>query len=808
MSQEILRFSVQDLCALMPGQSSGNAGSGWIPGRGRQGQRAHQKLQERLRDEADAEVPLDWLGELSGRTVEIHGRADLVTHDGMIEEIKTVLMSSETFRSVTERAFPGHVMQALLYAWMHRPLNPLRARLRLVNLSDGAERVLELERDRAELLTFLEAQVSLMLARSEERDRHKRDRLERSRRLAFPFPAYRSGQRALMQDVENALRRGRLLLLNAPTGLGKSISVLLPALQTAMASGRRVFFCTAKNTGRHAALEVARALNQEQGCITAVALSNREGMCTAESYFCHEEHCPFLKGMDERIAPALAELNQEAIVERDLMMDVGVKHRVCPHELALALSESRDLVVGDYNYVFDPSVRIRRLFVEGDPDQFMLVADEAHNLPPRARGWFSSSISLGDVDHLLERCLVDLSGGDLFHEGPVQRTVKGMQAALFELRKVIEAAPERLDGEFQFEGENHQAFGAQFDLEALLRVRHLYESRLVEYMLATVMLGLARARDPYVLFYRELDRFVELAMRDDEAISAVVCYRRQPDSSSDLAMELHCAWAGNWLAEQLDRFPAAVLFSATLKPQEWSARELGLNGQERLEWLAVPSPFPESNRNLVIFDGFSTRWRDRSRGMPFLARLVTESFRRVGGNTAVFLPSFAYLRSLKERLDPALPLLVHDGSMEPELREALLRKMRKGGPHLLLSVMGGIFAEAVDYPGHMLECAIMVGPGLPQLSHERELARLYYESTGESGHENAYRLPGLMRVLQAAGRVLRRPEDRGSIVLLGERFSEWENLQLVEEFYGSRPRQEEILDRLLEDLAMFHGRDA
>lgn len=800
-----LRLSVQALCSLMPGQAEGNAGGGWIPGRSRQGQRAHQRLQERLRDQTDAEVPLEWEGVIHGRPVLLGGRADLIDRDGRVEEIKTVLMSSSSFKRVGAKAFPGHVMQALLYAWMHQPRDIIKARLRLVNLTDGEERVLDVERPAAEILQFLETQLALYQARQDAQDREKQSRLERSRRITFPFDTYRPGQRALLQDVENALQRGRTLLLNAPTGLGKSVSVLLPALQAAMGSGRKVFFCTAKNTGRHAALEVVKAINAKQSCITAVALSSREGMCTAETYFCHEEHCPFLQGFADRLDAALLELLEVEIVDRDLLMDTGVKHRVCPHELALCLSESRDLVVGDYNYVFDPQVRIRRHFVEGDPEQFLLVVDEAHNLAPRARSWFSSELGLVEVEELLERCLVDLSGGDLFHEGPIQRSVKGMQQALEKLRALILQAPEREDGEFHFAGENLQALSARFDVEELQWIRHRYEGRLVEYMLACVMLGLTEGRDPYVMYYRKLDRFVELCLRDDEAIRQVVRVSRDHEGRVEPAMEIHCSWAGDWLSEQLARFPAAVLFSATLKPWEWITGELGLDGCESLERHSVPSPFPPENRNLVIFEGFSSRWRDRSRGMNFLARLVRESFDRVGGNMAVFLPSFSYLRSLRDVLGPGLPLLVHDGSMEPRLREALLKRLRRGGPHLLLSVMGGVFAEAVDYPGSMLECAIMVGPGLPQLSHERELARLYYEGRGESGHEKAYRLPGLIRVLQSAGRVLRRPEDRGSIILLGERFSEWDNLQLIEEFYEARPAQEESLAELLECLARFHG---
>jgi DNA excision repair protein ERCC-2 len=485
---------------------------------------------------------------------------------------------------------------------------------------------------------------------------------------------------------------------------------------------------------------------------------------------------------------------------------VGLRHRVCPHEVALALCESRELVIGDYNYVFDPQVRIRRLFVDGDPDEWVLAVDEAHNLAARARGWFSETLSPADLALAGEALELRLAGGDLFHGGALQQACRGMRQALGNLRTWMDGAEEMLDGEFEFQREpGEAAFSAVFDLEALEALRGEWERHLVAYLLSCVLQGLHQARDPLLDFHRRLERFVELAARPGEAMHRVIRFEVQPDETVRPVFEVLCSWAGDWLGGQLERVAASVLFSATLKPWEWNLRELGLEGDSRVLTLEVPSPFPPENRLLAIHEGLSSRWRDRRRGLPALARLVAGVFGRVAGNTAVFLPSFAYLRDLRSRLPADLPLLVHDGSLEPALREALLRRLQRGGPKLLLTVMGGIFAEAVDYPGRMLECALVVGPGLPQLSHERELARLYYEGRGESGFDNAYRLPGLTRVLQAAGRVIRRPEDRGSILLLCDRFSELENLTLIEEFYGQRPIQTESEGELLALVERFHA---
>lgn len=819
MSEETLRIGVRDLCerGFAGGVGWSNLGGGWIPGRARQGQLVHQRLQRAAQD-ADpqtlCELPVEWQGRLLERQVELHGRIDLLHPDGVVEEVKTVLAQSQRLKGFKATDFPGHAMQALLYAWMQDPRENVSARLRLVNLADGGERVFELARPASELLQFLEAQVALAIAASEHRQGLVRSRTALSRKLRFPFDSYRPGQRELAREVENAVQRSQHLLLNAPTGLGKSVGVLLPALRAGLAAGKRVFFCTAKNTGREAALRVRDALAAKGAEVPTLAMASRESLCPAEVYYCHEEHCPFLAGLGQRLPAALEDLRDEGVVGRELLEATGVRHRVCPHEIALALSETRELVVGDYNYVFDPGVRIRRLFVEGDPREWVVVVDEAHNLPPRARGWFSETLSHEDLDRAEEVLAERIAEGGLFHGGALQQACRGLLKAVGRLRAWMDGFEAMLDGEFEFNRDpERQVYGAVFDLEALEEIRGHWERHLVTYLLTSVLNGVVRARDPLLEFHRRLERFADLAARPGEAMHRVIRVEaggaagaRLPlvADGARLVFEVLCSWAGDWLGEQLSRFHASVLFSATLKPWDWNLRELGLDGDARAETLEAASPFPPENRNLVIHEGLSSRWKDRRRGLPSLARVVESVFARVGGNTAVFLPSFAYLRDLRERLDPALPLLVHDGSLEPALREALLKRLQRGGPWLLLTVMGGVFAEAVDFPGRMLECAIVVGPGLPQLSHERELARLYYDARGESGFDNAYRLPGLIRVLQAAGRVIRRPEDRGSILLLCDRFSEWENLSLIEEFYGARPLQTELEDELLDRVARFH----
>jgi DNA excision repair protein ERCC-2 len=781
--------------------------SAWIPGRARQGRLVHQRLQTEASSEQGCgiEVFLKYAGRHQDLDFRLSGRADIVRASGRVEEVKTVLLSEKAFAQLKQGSYPAHEMQALLYAWMLHKGQTVRADLRLVNLSTGNERLIQLKRPAAEIVQFIDTQVTLLQTAHTQICAEAKGRKAKGKALRFPFDSYRPRQRTMIQDVQNAMQREQILMLNAPTGLGKSIGVLLPALRTAFATGRRVFFATAKNTGRKAAFQVLEAL-AKKGCeVSCVAMSAREGLCLADVYFCQEASCAFLRGMEKRLPKALKSLEKRAVVDRAELMQAGMDCEVCPHELALALCETRDLVVGDYNYALDPRIRIRRLFVEGDPKDFVMVVDEAHNLAPRARDWFSSSLSMQELEEMRDELGRRQMTGGLFHGGDaLDAALKGMHKVVLALIVFMQDWESMLSEDFQFARDaSEMCFGAHFHQDEMQRLQSNYERHVLQFILRTVLQGVAEGKDPVIDFHYKLERFTQLASRREPSMRQVI--RLNPTTGTHLFFEVICTWAGDWLHENLQKMASTVLLSATLKPWDWHGSELGLQKLDRLEQLSVPSSFPPENRCLLLHEGLSSRYRERRESMGSLAQLVHNSFLAVGGNTAVFLPSFAYLRELRKALPKRLPLLVHDGTMPPNLRSALLKRLSTGGPYLLLTVMGGIFAEAVDFPGRMLESALVVGPGLPGVSHERELAKAFYESRGEEGFHKAYRLPGLCRVLQAAGRVIRRPEDRGSIVLIDDRFKSWENLSVIEESYEATPHILQSNQEVVEALRDFHG---
>lgn len=800
----VLTLSVGDLCSgRLSGRGTRNEGGAWVPGRAARGTRLHQQVEARMLAEAPglrAEVELKWQGRLLEHEVLLRGRADLLHQMGLAEEIKTVLAEPGVFRRYRSEDFPGHCMQALLYSWMadtggDTAEGRLYARLRLVNLLDESERVIRLESTAPEMLSWIEAELALYLERQEALALLCGVRRVQAAALRFPFRELRPGQQDLIDRIEQGLAEDRLVVLNAPTGLGKSVSVLFPALRQALSREGRVFYCTAKNTGREAALTAFRAQLAAGARLGCVAMASRESLCPHDVYFCHEEHCPFLRGLEDRLPAALKALEDTAVVTAAELDSTGRRHTVCPHELALALCETRDLVIGDFNYVFDPGVRIRRLFVDGDPSGLTLLVDEAHNLPARARGYFSMELRRSHLRTLLD-LLETRDTGDLFSGGPLRGSYRGMRHALESLLALVEDGPAMATEGFRHE----DAVAAVIDTTRVQAAHAEYENAVVSYLLLRVVHGLVEPRDPLVSFYFDLGRFLELLRRERPAMHQLL--RLDPE---DPGLEVNCSWAGDHLLECLQAVRNAVLFSATLKPWDFHLGELGLAREPRVLPLETPSPFPPANRELLVHGGLSTRYRDRDQSLEEVRTLVTELFAAVGGNLAVFLPSFGYLRQLHAVLPASLPLLVHEGEMEPKLRQAFLKRLEEGRPRLLLTVMGGIFAEAVDYPGEMLRAALLVGPGLPQLGYERELARLYYDSTGEEGFDRAYRLPGLCRVIQAAGRVIRTPDDRGCLIFADDRFLEYTHRSVLEEYYDSPLRCFDTTTELLGLVRRFYA---
>jgi len=750
--------SVRDLVGEPAQRAIGLSGSGlsrlWI------GQELHRRVQQDLvatepgyRAEVHAEAEL----EVDGWTVVISGRADGVVFDGdrvlRVDEIKTLHFAVDLRNLYAEERLERFRHQARIYAWMlSRTTPPPEVRLILVDIVTTEERDETVQWSAESVEAWLRSQIHRLV--TAERDRAQRiERLrEAASRLPFPHPERRPVQERIAEAVEGALTEGRHLLLQAPTGCGKTAAVLHPALRSAMAAGHRLVYLTAKTLQQKIAVDTVRAMQDD--LFTSLQLRAKGKMCANTEMICHEEFCPYareygLKLVRSQLLPSL--LDAQRHQDPDRVFEAARAHEVCPFEVSLELLEHSDVVVCDYNYVFDPTIGLGALLGQGALRDAVLVIDEAHNLVDRGREYYSPDLG---VD-LCRRAAAFLATRD----NEVFRSLASLVEEVAELvRRTVDEAFD--DGP---PGDRLVAF-RESDVAEL---RIAFDAAMLEYFLYKRERDLWMADDPVMDLFLAVARFHRvLGLGGDEFVHLAT---REPDGADRI--RILCLDASRFLGEILDQSAGAVAMSATLEPFDFYRTLLGFDAR-LTDCLGVPSPFPEANRLVLCIDDVDTTWRRRSEYhdavATWIARLAPPA-----RNALVLFPSYAYLDAVRDRIPPTEHRLVaqQPGATDASQRD-ILEMLANGRPHLVLAVLGGIFAEGVDYPGRMLSEVIVVSPGLPQFNADRELLKAYYQETYGHGFSYAYLVPGMTRVIQAAGRLLRSDEDRGVIVLVGRRFTD------------------------------------
>ena len=608
---------------------------------------------------------------------------------------------------------------------------------------------------KSELSRFFERVLSAIREdASMEIDRVTR-RLPTFSSVPFPYGEVREGQKDMMSAVRAAARHGETLFSVAPTGTGKTMAVLFPALRALGAREiEKVFYLTPKNTSALAALEAAELLSSRGAAVRAVKLGAKERLCSF-----HRENggcrgCP--KGCSKKrgfeAVQALLGENKAAIGEGDILR-VAKEYGVCPHELSLDYSLYADIVVCDYNYVFDPRVRLSRYFEKGG--EYLFLVDEAHNLPDRAREMYSASLSLSLFDELV---------------------------ALFSFSARLKEIAERLRGAFVKTVDRILSDALSTD-EKGTAVGFAYTSQLPTSFIALLRNG----ADIYLKEIRKMRDADEREKQIREHVYTLldVCakadrfdenfYTYAVREGENRTLRLFCANPSALLCEGLDKGRAAVFFSATLSPLDYYRSVLC--GRRPTVKIEVPSPFDSGALCIGVVDSVSVRASMREDTLGEIAKLIVSAMRARRGNYMVFCPSFAYLERVAEafhRLTPKTPIAVQKKNMTREEREAFLNSFsaENKGYFVGFCVTGGIYAEGVDLVGERLIGAIVIGMGLPQPSAEREVISAFYEDSTEEGKGYAYFYPALNRIMQAAGRVIRTENDRGVVVLIDDRLKD------------------------------------
>ncbi len=587
-------------------------------------------------------------------------------------------------------------------------------------------------------------------------------RLPSMRKMKFPYKIIRAGQSEFIRTAYRTLARGGKLYATAPTGTGKTVSALYPALRS-LGERRceKVFYFTPKTTTAEAAKECLELMVEKGAKIKAIILTAKEKCCT-KNHLCRRSKklCEYAKC--NNIANATLHLYNKNITVVTLsdIRKIAVEYSVCPYELSLSYSELCDAVICDFNYLFDPSVYIRRFFSTSGKYAFLI--DEAHNLSERVRDGYSEEIS--------ESFLSSLEKEDIL--GELSLSKKASKSAGWVLNNLLfpyvkEELRETRDGEIIGAAHLSDIPGRLYTLfDELMNVleEEIYANQRSKDDEAEARLIVLRG------YYYKIKNFASILARFDSSYKMFIFYER-----GEIRVKLFCLDTGPIIKEKLDLGHGAVLFSATLSPLDYYRSILG--GERSDEMLEVNSPFDPSQLSVTIMNKISTRYSEREDTLFAVVRAIAAAISARRGNYMIFSPSFAYSEALFDvfkRKYPKLNVIMQKKDMTEREKADFLDKFKEQDSSYLVGfcVMGGIYSEGVDLAGESLIGAIIVGIGIPSLSYEREAIQEYFAEKYEKGKEYAYIYPGMNRVFQAAGRVIRREEDRGIIVLIDDRFDD------------------------------------
>lgn len=784
---------VRDLVSepLMPVGRVGGLSVGARMELGREVHTTHQRARVSESGRYACEVVVRYRTEVDGFAVTVQGRIDGVVAGGagepvVVEEIKSVVQPPLVFAQLGLEMCPQHVEQLRLYCFLVSRgmstttacIEPVRGRLVLVNVADGARREWELAGPFDDVADLIADRVRLLIRQAQQERDRQRERQTVARTLSFPYAQMRPHQDEMVAAVTRALESGRHVMVMAPSGVGKTAGALYPALRWALEAGGRVFFVTAKNTQHEQALETVRRMPG----VRAVSWRAREKMCINTVYACREEFCPHLQTMAAKLerSGVVGQLVRDGVVTADALMAAGKVSGLCPFDLGMVLADEADCVVCDYNYVFDPQVYLRQFFGDADYSDSVLVVDEAHNLVERAREYYSPQLTRARLREAL---------GGL---GGVERSLAR------EIRQVVGRVHEffeRLESEG---GDEYSQVGDDWDEEETLwanrgrsgsntraRVlagggqwakrhrlvdspREFFEelrpvvSRLaVRYLLDKLARGHVVEEDPVEELFSALAQMTAVLAWEGEEFAYVY------ESGRDGGLKVVCLDASRMLAERMAGFRSVVAMSATLEPPEFYRQMLGLE-EKRTDVVRLGSPFPPERRRILVVGSVWTTYTRRAGSYEKIAEIIRTVTEARAGNYLALFPSYEFLREVARYLDGAI---CQRGDMTAAEREALVAALRSTDePKLVLAVQGGALAEGVDYAGEVLAGVIVVSPALPQVSFERELMRAYFERRYGRGFEYAYLYPGMARVVQSVGRLIRTEQDRGVAVLICGRF--------------------------------------
>ncbi|MHA2364373.1 MAG: ATP-dependent DNA helicase [Candidatus Hodarchaeales archaeon] len=588
----------------------------------------------------------------------------------------------------------------------------------------------------------------------------------KSNSLQFPFEKKRKYQDEMIETVAGALEKKNHCLITAPTGIGKTAGVLYPTLNFALKNtnqNHKIFFLTSKTTQQKLALETAKKILETNSKGSVIVLQAKEKICLNQEYICNERYCQYLKNyMKEDTSDVLNILAKKRIIKPADISLLSKQAIICPFEVSLDLSERVNIIICDYNYVFHPIFYIQRYFNE-DFSKFICLIDEAHNLYNRGIDYYSPSITKQEIRNLKKIFKPKKGEKNLFYD------------FFDEIHKYFNKIARKKTKEEKFIVEIDQKLMKQW-------YKTLDKKLLPRYFLKHGK-HLSRNQDALIKFHQDFKYFNKVLRLLSERY--VHYYNKK-----EHRLNILCLNPNKELGKRIKGFQSTIAFSATLTPISFFRTVLGFPSQS-ID-ISLASPFPKKNRKILVLPQISTKYNEREKDAKNVCQIITNVIKTKKGNWAVFFSSFNYLERIYSELQLSdnINVIVQKRRMTEKARSKILEKLEKNEYTVLLGVQGGIFSEGVDYIDKMLIGALVIGPGLPLYSFETELARKYFEEEYSKGFEYAYRNPGMIRVIQAAGRVIRTQDDIGVIILIGKRFAlSYYNEVFPRDWYENFPRE-------------------
>lgn len=725
--------------------------------RATEGTRGHQIVQKEYlkrsafstNEEYEPEVFLKHVMEIEGIKFKVSGRADGIIIEGdsvIIDEIKT---TTSPLDSIKEDHNHLHWAQAKCYAYFYASKNNIdRIGVQLTYFQINNKEIKKFRKFITinELEKFFNTLINKYLFWAKKELDWKKVRNKSIKRINFPYPSYRKGQRDFAVAVYKSIIDNKNLFVQAPTGTGKTIATLFPAIK---ALGEehlsRIFYLTAKNTTNKIAEDTLGEMEEKGLKIKRLTLTAKEKICFKDDTNCQPDYCEYARGHYNRVNQALQDIIQNRNqFTRDIIASYAKKYKICPFELAIDLTYWVDCIICDYNYVFDPRINLKRFFTENKGDYIFLV-DEAHNLVDRSREMFSEELNINDFQELT----------DIMEDS--HSTI---------LKKIDEIKNYFLDmvngrndfTEYVYKEEPRDLYPL---LNSFTSVAEIW---LIENTEET------KGYKDLIELYFQVQNFLRIVELFDDNYSI---YIQKDGKRNNIKIKYYCLDPSSLLKERILTGKSTVFFSATLTPLDYFKNILG--GETDDYTYELPSPFSNENLCLMIVNNLSTRYNDRPDTYELISEYLGEMVTKKQGNYLAFFPSYKYQNEVYERFNDKYPFvntIIQSAEMDERARMDFLGNFLPDSDKSLLgfAVLGGIFAEGIDLKGDRLLGTAIVGVGHPRICLERDLIKKYFEQKNNRGYEYAYLYPGMNKVFQAAGRTIRSSSDRGVVLLIGERF--------------------------------------